>query len=72
MALASEDPTAVLRPLAPGLYTLPVWTDDARRALLAELEALESEAALGRRELPQLHPHDRRPLPRFVDGRAAG
>ncbi len=51
MALASEDPTAVLRPLAPGLYTLPVWTDDARRALLAELEALESEAALGRRDL---------------------
>lgn len=50
-ALGSPEPTAVLRALAPGLFTLPVFAPESRAALLAELEALEAEAALGRRDL---------------------
>lgn len=50
-ALAEADPTALLTPLAPGLYTLPVLTDAARQRLLDELGAIHAAVRAGTLDL---------------------
>ncbi|MEC7948470.1 MAG: hypothetical protein VX265_12970 [Myxococcota bacterium] len=46
-ALASPDPTCILTPLAPGLFTLPVLSDPARALLMEETEHAARAAARG-------------------------
>lgn len=46
-ALAGADPLAVLRPLGPGLYRLPVLSAPARVRLLTELRRAQDAASLG-------------------------
>ena len=50
-ALSSSEPAALLRPLAPGLWLLPVLAEQTIERLLAELEAIDRAVAMGQLEL---------------------